>query len=101
MALQVNLNNTYGVPLLYWKISAIHLAYQHKKCQIYVVGYYNEQARLDEKKPIETNVYTIKDNDFDMYLNVDKLNMINNNIMKGCYEWLKNNTEEFKNSLDI
>lgn len=101
MALGKSLNTNYGVNAKYWKITAIHLACNFNKCQIGVSGYLDEESRNEDKNPICTEMYTIKDDNFLKYINISELNKEGNNIIEACYRYLKENINEFIDSENI
>lgn len=101
MALNKSLSTEFGVRVEYWKITAIHLGCNFNKCQIGVSGYINEDLRLEDNKPLWTENYTIKDEDFEKYLNIEELSKEGNNIISACYKYLKENIDKFKDSQNV
>lgn len=58
MALQKTIEHQSGASSTYWKISYVITDYQFNRATIIMNGYTTEQARLDNKEPLEKR-YTI------------------------------------------
>lgn len=80
----------------YWKIVGFNISITGQLCQVFLVGYLNEETRLEGKNLISKN-YIIKKEDFNNYIYIDK----NYNVISNLYGYLKEKTEDFKGAEDI
>lgn len=80
----------------YWRVVGFNISLTGKLCQIFIVGYKDEGSRLQNLNIINRN-YMIKHDNFDSYIVFDS----EGNIVSRLYEFLKLETEDFKNVEDI
>lgn len=100
MALQVDIVSDYGVPINYFKIVGLDLNVTLKKAKIKLVGYYNEEARLDDSKTLFIKDYNVIPTDYNMYFSTSVLNEVDVNPISKGYEFIKLNDEKFTNATD-
>ncbi|MBS6504323.1 MAG: hypothetical protein KH415_22435 [Clostridium sp.] len=101
MALQKNrrYNNT---DVGYWKVSGLNISYTGKVAQIYVIGFANEEERIEGiENKIAFENYICKGKDFEKYFAIDKLNSDGINPIVNSYNFLKDEIGLFIDSIDI
>lgn len=85
-----------NVECAYWKVVGFNTSLTGKLCQVFLVGYKDEESRLQGLN-ISNKNYIIKQNKFDTYIALDE----NNNVISKLYDFLKYETEDFKDAEDI
>ena len=64
MALKLeNYENENGVKITYWKIGRIFISFSDKICNVYIQGYVDEQARLNDKMYVEERIFNFPENE--------------------------------------
>lgn len=94
MALKKRLSSN-NIDATYWKIVGFNLSVTGKMCQIFLVGYANVYSRA-ENNNISSKNYMMTEEHFDKYISLE-----NGVLIADLYGFLKNETEDFKDSEDI
>ena len=104
MALKLENHETlYGVKAEHWVVQSININEKHGYADITLQGYYDEQAYLDGKAPLETKkTKAYERNNFASYFSkkAKNANEENKNIYSLAYEFVKHNDPFFKDSKD-
>lgn len=103
MGFKLDYENEMGIPINYWCIKEVVLHKYENYVDIKMIGFIDRQTRLDGKKNIKENGYTV-DNEhgnFNEYFNLDKLDTTTENIYQVAYKYLKENELFFENAIDI
>lgn len=91
-----------NMDLYYWKISGINISYTGKIAQIYVVGFIDEEQRIEGiEKKIAFENYMCKGEQFERYFSNEVLSEAGNNTLILAYEYLKDEIGTFENSTDV
>ena len=93
-----NVDNT-GSFAEYWKISEISGNWITKNMIIKISGFISEETRLENRVPLLEKIYSVETSIFDMYFNNYQIE--NNSIIKKSYEFLKSNSIEFFDAVDV
>ena len=100
MALQQIIQHPTGTYSQYWKIRTLSLNHTAKTGTIILDGYVSEQARLDNKIPLDER--TIPVVDFDVWFAPAVIDAEGMNEVKSAYLFTKSITDgEFVGSTDI
>lgn len=101
MALQKKIYTTEntGAFAEYWKVSEISGNWLKKNITIKISGFISEETRLNQKLPLIEKSYVVETNMFELYFNPTQ--MENTDIIKKSYEFLKSNTYEFIDAIDV
>lgn len=94
MALKKRLSSN-NIDATYWKIVGFNLSVTGKMCQVFLVGYANVYSRA-ENNNISSKNYMMTEEHFDKYISLK-----NGVLIADLYGFLKNETEDFKDSEDI
>lgn len=94
MALKKRLSSN-NIDATYWKIVGFNLSVTGKMCQVFLVGYANVYSRA-ENNNISSKNYMMTEEHFDKYISLE-----NGVLIADLYGFLKNETEDFKDSEDI
>lgn len=86
---------TNNIEATYWRIVGFNLSLTGKMCQIFLVGYLDVNSRENNANIISKN-YMIQKDKFDKYVKLE-----NGIVIADLYGYLKNETEDFKDSEDI
>ena len=73
MALQKSIQHSTGVPVSYWRVTKTLLNYERKFGTVTLSGYYNQQARLNEKRSLDTKQIIVSSELFNMYFAPNEL----------------------------
>ena len=102
MALNKTIEHISGVNIEYWKIAKVDLNYLSYTGSVLLLGYISQEAREQNKVPLETKVVLINNNNFNTWFNLSILDEVNNNQIKNAYNYLKSiEGGEFSNSIDV
>lgn len=101
MALQKTIEHQSGASSTYWKISYVITDYQFNRATIIMNGYTTEQARLDNKEPLEKKVYNIADPEFSTWYATTQLDPLNSNHIKNSYLLVKTIDSQFSDAADV
>jgi hypothetical protein len=88
-----------GVFAEYWKISEISGNWISKNITIKLSGFFSEDVRLQNKNSLMEKTYNVDSQMFELYFT--PFQMQDTNIIKKCYEFLKMNSSEFTDALDV
>jgi len=99
MALQKSIQHSTGVPVSYWRVTKVLLDYERKFGAITLSGYYNQQARLDNKRSLDARQITVSAELFDTHFSSGELDN-NTNPVKQAYIYIKT-TPEFSDVTDV
>jgi hypothetical protein len=101
MALQKKIYTTdnTGAFAEYWKVSEISGNWIKKTIDIKVSGFISQETRFNDKFPLFEKTYNLNPNLFELYFTLPQ--MENTDILKKCYEFLKMNSSEFTDALDV
>lgn len=80
----------------YWRIVGFNISLTGKIAQIFLLGYKDDETRELKQNLISKN-YCIKQEIFDKYIFTNEDNV----TVSKLYEFLKNETEDFKGAEDI
>jgi hypothetical protein len=83
----------------YWKVSEISGNWIKKTMTIKVAGFISHETRFADKLPLIEKTYNLEQNIFELYFILPQ--MENTDILKKCYEFLKMNSSEFTDALDV
>ena len=97
-----NYETIYGVKAEHWVIQSVNMNDIHGYGDITLLGYFDDTAYTNGKSPIETKKVKVS------YINgyeenFSKKSLAKNkdtNIYKIAYEYVKNNSDFFKNTID-
>jgi hypothetical protein len=102
MALNKIIEHISGVNMEYWKIAKVDLNYLSYTGSILLLGYTSQEARQQNKVPLETKVVLINNSNFNTWFALSVLDQENNNQIKNGYNYLKSiDGGDFFNSTDI
>lgn len=101
MALKKKLSANNGISAEYWKVVGFNISCTGKKCQIFLVGYIDEEMREKNTGNVLSKNFMVNGADFDKYFSLSKLNVVDHNPVTQCYEFIKYNIKEFEGSQDI
>ncbi|MCC0707186.1 hypothetical protein [Clostridioides sp. ES-S-0190-01] len=90
-----------GQQVYYWRISTVNISYSNKMAQIKIAGYISEDARRNGLDAVEYENISVMDDNFDTYFGINILDEIGKNPLESGYNYLKENIDKFKESLDI
>ena len=100
MALQQIIQHPTGTYSQYWKIRTLNLNHTEKTGTVILDGYVSEQARLDNKIPLDER--TIPVVDFDVWFAPAVIDAEGMNEVKSAYLFTKSITDgEFVGATDI
>ena len=105
MALKINYENEQGQSIEYWRIGRIFISFADKIVNIYMQGYVNQEARLNNKMYVEEKIFnlpeTINDgeNVIELTFPFDENENDEYSLRPMLYEKLKQ-FEFFKNAID-
>jgi hypothetical protein len=100
MALQQIIQHPTGTYSQYWKIRTLNLNHTAKTGTVLLDGYVSEQARLDNKIPLDER--TIPVVDFDTWFAPAVIDAAGMNEVKSAYEFTKSIPNgEFVGSTDV
>jgi hypothetical protein len=100
MALQQIIQHPTGTYSQYWKIRTLNLNHTAKTGTIILDGYVSEQARLDNKIPLDERIITVFD--FDVWFAPAVIDAAGMNQVKSAYTFTKSIPNgEFVGSTDI
>ena len=100
MALQQIIQHPTGTYSQYWKIRTLSLNHTAKTGTVVLDGYVSEQARLDNKIPLDER--TIPVVDFDVWFAPAVIDAVGMNQVKSAYLFTKSITDgEFVGATDI
>lgn len=94
MAMKQQLLNNH-IEATYWRVVGYSVSVTGKMCQIFLVGYKNEEERQENKYLISKN-YMISQDKFDEYLKVE-----DGVFVADLYKYLKTEEEDFEGAEDI
>ncbi len=101
MALKKKLSANNGISAEYWKVVGFNISCTGKKCQIFLVGYIDEEMREKNTGNVLSKNFMVNGADFDKYFSLSELNIANCNPVIQCYKYIKDNIVEFEDSEDI
>ncbi|EOE7167528.1 TPA: hypothetical protein KPE78_001102 [Clostridioides difficile] len=90
-----------GQQVFYWRISTVNISYSNKMAQIKVSGYISEDARREGLDAVEYENISVLEDNFDNYFGINTLDTTGSNPLQSGYNYLKENIDKFKDSLDI
>jgi hypothetical protein len=100
MALQQIIQHPTGTYSQYWKIRSLTLNHTAKTGTIILDGYVSEQARLDNKIPLDERTITVFD--FDLWFAPAVIDAAGMNEVKSAYTFTKSIPNgEFVGSTDV
>jgi hypothetical protein len=100
MALQQIIQHPTGTYSQYWKIRSLTLNHTAKTGTIILDGYVSEQARLDNKIPLDERTITVFD--FDLWFAPAVIDAAGMNEVKSAYTFTKSIPNgEFAGSTDV
>jgi hypothetical protein len=100
MALQQIIQHPTGTYSQYWKIRNLSLNHTDKTGTVILDGYVSEQARLDNKIPLDER--TISVFDFDVWFAPTVIDVVGMNEVKSAYIFVKSILNgEFVGSTDV
>ena len=100
MALQQIIQHPTGTYSQYWKIRTLSLNHTAKTGTVILDGYVSEQARLDNKIPLDERTITVFD--FDVWFAPAVIDAEGMNEVKSAYDFTKSIPNgEFVGSTDI
>jgi hypothetical protein len=88
MALEKSIQHPTGASSSYWRVTRISLDYERKTASISLAGYFNQQARIDNKRPLDTKQFNVMNTTFNQYFSPEELNN-NVNPVKQSYIYIK------------
>lgn len=100
MALQQIIQHTTGAYSQYWRIVKTDLNYATLLGEIEIWGYVSEQARLENKEKLDTRLFTVNSDNFNLYFIPDAINPQDINQVKNAYIFVKTQ-QEFITATDI
>ena len=97
MALQLNYVSEFGITCAssYWRVSLATLSVPQRILSFLVDCYKDADAAQSNKKPLKTRSYNCTDDDFDVYA------LVNDNIRKNAYNYLKARVAFFASATDV
>ena len=100
MALQQIIQHPTGTYSQYWKIRTLSLNHTAKTGTVILDGYVSEQARLDNKIPLDERTITVFD--FDVWFAPAIIDVAGMNEVKSAYDFTKSIPNgEFVGSADV
>lgn len=99
MALNQIIQHETGAYSSYWRITNVSLDYKNAIAEITILGYVNEEARQNDRSPLDQRKNTVSNIDFLTYFSVPELDT-NTNPVKQAYLYTKI-TPEFVGSVDV
>lgn len=79
----------------------MNISYSNKMAQIKVAGYISEDARREGLDAVEHENISVLEDNFDNYFGINTLDITGSNPLQAGYNYLKENIDKFKDSLDI
>ena len=102
MALQQIIQHPTGTYSQYWKVSKTDLNYSSKEASITLLGYVSEDARIQNKIPLDTRTITASGTDFDIWFTPTVIDAQDINPVKNSYLYVKSiQGGEFFGSVDV
>jgi hypothetical protein len=98
MALRQIIQHPTGTYSEYWKVRSITINHTEKTGTIIVDGYVSQQARNDNKVPLDER--TIPISEYDTRFSPSVIDSLNMNEVKASYLFLKDTNSEFLNAED-
>ena len=100
MALQQIIQHPTGTYSQYWKIQTLSLNHTAKTGTVVLDGYVSEEARIDNKIPLDTRSLDVVD--FDLWFAPAVIDAAGMNEVKSAYSFAKSITNgEFAGSTDV
>ena len=97
-----NYETIHGAKAEHWVIQSVNMNDCYGYADITLVGYVNEDAYLEGKASIETKkVKASYVNGYNETFSKKSLQRSNTNIYELAYNYVKNNDNFFKNSIDV
>lgn len=63
MALQISINNNYGVPATYWHVGGIQQYFREGLADVTILGYADEAARRAQCQPLDRQTLRLTSSD--------------------------------------
>lgn len=96
-----NYETIFGIKAEHWIIQSININDTHSYGDITLIGFVDEDAYLNGKSPIETKRVKISYvNGYSECFSKKSLQKTNTNIYQLAYEYIKENDEFFKDTID-
>lgn len=100
MALQQIIQHPTGTYSQYWKIRTLSLNHTAKTGTVILDGYVSEEARIDNKIPLDTRSLDVMD--FDLWFAPAVIDAVGMNEVKSAYSFAKSITNgEFAGAVDV
>lgn len=99
MALQKTIQHPTGATSSYWRVVNTNLDYISDIAYVVIVGYIDEQTRLDNRSPLDQRNYSVIGDNFTTYFSITELDK-NTNPVEQAYIYIKT-LSEFQGAIDV